>query len=290
MLTTVYVPSDFSEETRVSTLQLVVLALVQGITEFLPISSQAHLIFTDKALAYLGIIAAAPTAQDELTLIVAMHVGTLGAVLVYFWRDVWRMASDTARFFVGKPGPGAVLTLHLAVATIPVVIAGGALKIYADWDLRGTVLIASATLGFAILLFVTDRLCMTVRRIEHMRLGGALFIGMAQVLAIIPGTSRSGITMTAARAMGYERTEAARFSMLLSIPAIVAAGTLEGLELRATGNVQLTTDVAFAAILAFFSALVAIGLLMRWLARSSFTPFVVYRVVLGGFLLWQFYG
>lgn len=273
-----------------STLQLVVLALVQGITEFLPVSSQGHLILTDKALAYLGIIAAAPTAQDELALIVAVHIGTLGAVLLYFWRDVWRMTFDTARFFVGKPGPGAVLTLHLAIATIPVVAAGAALELYLDWDLRGTVLIASATLGFGILLLVADWLCLTVRRIEHMRLGGALFIGMAQVLALIPGTSRSGITMTAARAMGYERTEAARFSMLLSIPVIIAAGAFEGLKLHAAGNAQLTTDVAFAAVLAFVSALAAIGLLMRWLERSSFMPFVVYRVALGGFLLWQVYG
>ncbi len=272
------------------TLQLVALALVQGITEFLPISSQAHLILTDKGLVYLGLIAAVPSAQEELALIVAVHVGTLGAVLLYFRRDVWRIVRDTMRLFAGRRGPGAMLGFHLFIATIPVIAAGAALKYYGSWDLRGTVLIAAATLVFGILLFAADRLSMTIRRIEHLRILGALFIGLAQVLAFIPGTSRSGITMTAARAMGYERTEAARFSMLLSIPVIIAAGAVEALDLRAAGDAQLTIDVAFAAALAFVAALAAIGLLMRWLERSSFTPFVVYRVALGVFLLWQVYG
>jgi undecaprenyl-diphosphatase len=144
-------------------------------------------------------------------------------------------------------------------------------------------------LGFGVVLYVVDRSCLTVRRIEHMRWGGALAIGLAQVLALVPGTSRAGITMTAARALGYERTEAARFSMLLSIPVIAAAGVLEGFELWRAGDAELTLSVALAVAMAFGAALAAIGLLMRWLTRASFTPFVVYRVALGAALLWLAY-
>jgi undecaprenyl-diphosphatase len=151
--------------------------------------------------------------------------------------------------------------------------------------------IAWATLGFGILLWVIDRSGMTVRRIEHLGYGGALFIGFSQILALIPGTSRSGITMTAARLLGFERAEAARFSMLLAIPAIVAAGTLAGYDLYRTGDAQLTVDAFVAGGLALVTALVAIIAMMGWLRRASFLPFVLYRIALGGALLaWIYLG
>lgn len=266
---------------RVTELQLVVLGLVQGITEFLPISSSAHLIlvpvFTDWS--------------DQGPMIdVAVHVGTLGAAMVYFRRDLWLMLGGLRRLGGRQRDPGARLLLHVVVAAIPVVIAGAILEASIGLEsLRSPALIGWTMLGFGVLLYVTDRLNMTIRRIEHLTLGHALFIGVAQALSLVPGTSRAGVTMTAARALGYERGESARFSMLLAMPTIVAAGSLVGYKLYRLGDLALTADAAIAAGLAFVSALGAIGLMMAWLRRSSFTPFVLYRIVLGGFLLWWTY-
>ncbi|MFQ5959227.1 MAG: undecaprenyl-diphosphate phosphatase [Alphaproteobacteria bacterium] len=268
-------------EGRVSELHLVVLALVQGITEFLPISSSGHLILVPMLTGW---------PDQGLMFDVAVHVGTLGAVLLYFRRDVWHMLAGVARWIGGRRNPGAGLALLIVVATVPVVAAGAGLKYVGTDGLRNITVIGWTTLGFGVVLFAVDRWCLTVRRIEHMPVASAFAIGLAQVLALVPGTSRSGITMTAARALGYERQEAARFSLLLSIPVIIAAGALEGLELYETGDAGLTADVVFATALAFVSALAAIGFLMKWLRRASFTPFVIYRVGLGAYLLWLAYG
>ena len=265
---------------RVSGLQIVVLALVQGITEFLPISSQAHLILADEFFGW-------PDAG--LLIRVAVHVGTLGAVMVYFRRDLWMMLSGLGRLAGGRD-PGVRLALFLVIATVPVVAAGGIGAYYGVIDrLQEIEVIGWAMLGFGLLLYAADRFNMTIRRIEHLTLAHAVFIGVAQVLALIPGTSRSGITMTAARALGYERAEGARFSMLLSIPVIVAAGTHQGYKLYQIGDMELSAAALVAAGLAFVSALAAIGLMMAWLRRSSFTPFVIYRVALGAGLLWWAY-
>jgi len=157
-------------------------------------------------------------------------------------------------------------------------------------QLRSVEIIAWTTLIFGIVLWIADKIGMTINRLEHMRWGGALFIGLAQVLALIPGTSRSGITMTAARLMGYERADAAQFSMLLSIPVILGAGLLAGIDLQQSGDMALTMDVLLAAGLSFITALIAIAMLMSWLKRSTFTPFAIYRILLGGGLLVWIYG
>jgi undecaprenyl-diphosphatase len=131
---------------------------------------------------------------------------------------------------------------------------------------------------------------MTVRQIAHLTFRDALIIGLAQVLALIPGTSRAGITMTAGRLLGMERAAAAEFSLLLAIPAILGAGLLEGQTLYSSGNLALTKDAAIAAGLAFVTALIAVTLMMAWLKRASFAPFVMYRVVLGvGLLSWIYW-
>jgi len=265
----------------VTILHIVVLALVQGITEFLPVSSSGH-------LALVPIFTTWP--DQGLMMDVAVHVGTLIAVLLYFWRDVFMMAFGLWRFLRGRKDPGAKLAGYIVLATIPVVIVGYYLnKQYPD-ALRSITVIGWATLGFGVLLFLTDRFGMTLRRIEHLRISDALIIGLAQVLALIPGTSRSGITMTAGRLIGMERPDAARFSMLLSIPAILGAGTLKIMELIERGDAQLTNAAVSAAGLAFIAALISISILMAWLKRSSFTPFVIYRVLLGGGLLAIAYG
>ena len=149
--------------------------------------------------------------------------------------------------------------------------------------------IAWTTLGFGVLLWVADKFGMTLRTIEHLSWGGVLFIGLAQVLALIPGTSRSGITITAARLLGMERLEAARFSMLLSIPTILGAGVLSSYDLFKAGDMALGLDALIAATLAFLTAILAIWALMKWLRRSSFTPFVIYRILLAtGLLYWVY--
>ena len=266
-------------------LHITILALVQGITEFLPISSSGHLVLVWEMFDRLGWQVAEQAPSDRLVLDIAVHVGTLLAVCLYFWRDVVDMIAGVAKLALGKWTPGARLALYVVAGTIPLVIAGYLLKDLVSAVLRDVRIVAWATIGFGLLLFVGDRIGMTLRRIEHMTMGSAVAIGLAQVLALIPGTSRSGITMTAARFLGFERPEAARFSMLLAMPAILGAGTLAGLDIYRGGDLRLGADAAVAAAISFFVALAAIALMIRWLRRASFTPFVVYRLLLGGALL-----
>ena len=263
-----------------SLLHLVVLALVQGITEFLPISSSGHLILVPKFTDW---------PDQGLEIDIAVHVGTLIAVMLYFWRDIWGILVGLQRFAKGKRDPGAKLAFLVVVATIPVVIAGVLVAPYMS-AMRLISVIGWTSIIFGIALWVADRFGLTVRKVEHITYVDAIIIGVAQALALIPGTSRSGITMTAARMLGYERAEAARFSMVISIPTILAAGSKIGYDLYKEGNAQVTTDALYSGGLAFASALVAIWLLMAWLKRASFTPFVLYRVVLGVFLLAVAYG
>ncbi len=263
--------------------QLIVLALVQGITEFLPISSSGHLIL---------IPLLTPWPDQGVILDVAVHVGTLGAVVLYLWRDLLNI---TRGFFLGsRPTDSAVnyrqLALQIVVATIPVIVIGIVIKEALSTDLRTLPVIAWAMLGFGIILWLADRYAPAVRGLDTIGYRDALLIGLAQALALIPGTSRAGITITAARMLGYQRTEAARFSMLLSIPTIVAAGAIATLEILESGNWQLGHDALIGAALAFASALIAIILMMRWLKTATFTPFVIYRIILGVILLAIAYG
>jgi len=262
---------------------ILILAFIQGATEFLPVSSSGHLVITSTVLGF---------PDQGLTIDIALHVGTLLAVVIYFWRDVWEMTLGIIRMVTGRGGPAAKLVLNVLVATIPILIAGYFAQPYVIQYFRDIELIAWATIGFGILLYVADKIGMTVWRVEHLGLSHALIIGLAQVLALVPGTSRSGITMTAGRLLGMERFEAARFSMLLSIPTIIAAGTLAGIEIEVEGTLDLLgSDAAIAAGTGFISGLLAIAAMMAWLRHAGFTPFVVYRILLGGGILaWIHYG
>jgi undecaprenyl-diphosphatase len=270
-------------------LHLIVLALVQGITEFLPISSSGHLVLTWQVLDAQGWATPGQSDGDRLILDVAVHLGTLLAVVCYFRRDVGEMAAGLAGLATGRRNEGTRLAGLVLIATVPILLAGVALKDRITEHLRGEAVIAWATIGFALLLYLADRTGALARRLSRMRFGDAVVVGTMQILALVPGTSRAGITMTAARFLGYDRQEAARFSLLLAIPAILGAGALTGLDLYQSGNLRLGLDALIAASLAFLAALAAIWLMMRWLARASFTPFVVYRLFLGGVLLWLIY-
>ncbi len=264
-----------------SILHIAVLAIVQGITEFLPISSSGHLVLVPVFLE---------VPDQGLLIDVAVHVGTLGAVMLYLWRDLWTILLGLGRAAKGRSDPGARLAGYLVIATVPVVAAGFALNHYYPQGIRSLEVLGWATLGFGVLLFIADRVGMTLRRIEHLHVSDAIVIGLAQALALIPGTSRSGITMTAGRLLGMERADAARFSLLLSIPAVAGAGVLKGYELWSSGDVAVTGDAVLSAGFACAAALVAIALMMAWLRRASFTPFAFYRVALGGAILGMAYG
>jgi len=265
----------------VNLLQLVTIALVQGITEFLPISSQAHLILVPRVTGWC---------DQGLVIDIGVHLGTLLAVIVYFWRDCLGLVWGFFEAVLGKRTVAAQRAIHILIASIPALAAGFILKTQIGFDFRSLAVIGWTTLGFGILLWIADRWGRSEARIEHMTWRWALFIGCAQALALIPGTSRSGITMTAARMLGFERSEAARFSLLMAIPVILGASALAGLDLVRSDNVHLTTATAIAAGLAFLAALLAIAAMMRWLARASFAPFAAYRVVLGIALLTALYG
>jgi len=262
--------------------QIIALALVQGITEFLPISSSAHLILVPKVAGWV----------DQGPLIdVSLHIGTLFAVMLYFWRDMVTLLRGLGHLLTAKATPEARLLLLLILATLPVLAVGYVLlRTGIVNDLRNIEVIAWANLVFALVLWASDRLGLTIRRVEHATVFDAIVIGLAQVLSLVPGTSRSGITMTAARVLGYERPEAARFSMLLSIPTIAVIGASIALEIEDTGDAALRTNAALAAVLSFGTALLAIWFLMALLRRTTMFVFVAYRVVLGLALLAFAYG
>jgi len=258
-------------------LHLVILAIIQGVTEFLPISSSGHLVLIP-----------ATTGWDDQGAImdVAVHVGTLGAVLLYFRHDVGRLFNGAWQIATRRHSAETRLVWYVVVATVPLVIFGLVLHQTGAYDsLRSAKVIAWSMFGFGILLYAADRLGRFDMSMEAMSARHAVLIGLAQALALIPGTSRSGICITAARWLGFNRTEAARFAMLLSIPAIAAAGTLATLEIAESGDTALTGDALLAAAIAFVTALGAIALMMRWLENASYLPFVIYRLAFGGILL-----
>lgn len=258
--------------------QLFLVAIIQGVTEFLPISSSGHLILLPQLSGM----------QDQGQVIdVAVHVGTLFAVILYFWTDVRGAIAGLPRLLTGRiDTPGARLAFLLIIATVPAVIFGLVLKVSGLSDaMRNITVIGWTMLLFGLVLYWTDQRGTQSKRAKDWSLKEAVIMGTWQALALIPGTSRSGITITAARQLGYARGDAAKLSMLMSIPIIIASGTLLGLEVAANADAQAAKDGAIAAAFAFVSALLALSLMMRLLRSVSFTPYVIYRVVLGAILL-----
>ncbi|MGQ0486216.1 MAG: undecaprenyl-diphosphate phosphatase [Hyphomicrobiales bacterium] len=257
--------------------QIVVLALIQGITEFLPVSSSGHLLLVPLLTGW----------RDQgLMTDVMVHVGSLLAVVVYFWRDCVNLAAGAIEMLRGRSSAWGKLALLIVAATIPAVLFGLFLDMAGLMESFRTMpqIVAWNAIIFGILLYVCDRYGLVNRRLAHMSLLSAMIIGAAQALAIVPGTSRSGITMTAARALGFERPEAARFAFLLGIPSIGAAGVLKLTEAPAQG-IAISFAALLIAVLTFFVALGSITVLMRLVKFMSFLPFAIYRVLLGAALL-----
>lgn len=261
-----------------SLLYLFIVAIVQGITEFLPISSSGHLILLPMLTG----------AQDQGQAIdVAVHVGTLGAVILYFWRDVRIGLLGTPRMLIGKiDTPGSKLAFLLLVATLPVVLIGLVLKVTGLSDaMRNPTVIGWTMLFFGLVLYWFDQKSPAEKGESDWNLRDALKLGFWQAVALIPGTSRSGITITGARALGYTRADGAKIAMLMSIPTILASGILLGAEVVGDADWQMLKYAGIGALFAFGAALLALTLMMRLLRSVSFTPYVIYRVILGAVLL-----
>ncbi|ANU06932.1 undecaprenyl-diphosphate phosphatase [Paraurantiacibacter namhicola] len=261
-------------------LQQLIIAIVQGITEFLPISSSGHLIL----IPYLTDF------PDQGPLIdVAVHIGSLLAIVLYFRKDVAGLArGGFSAVGIGKDPVQRRLFWWIVIGTIPAVALGLFLKLggYLE-SFRFTDFVAVNLIVYGILLGVADRFGKEVKDYEDMTLRDAIIVGLAQALALFPGTSRSGATMTAARALGYKRVEAARFSFLLAIPAVAGAGLLAALDL-ADASAQMQWDAVVTGVFTFLAALATMMFLMNFLKRASMMVFVIYRVLLGLALLWFF--
>lgn len=263
-------------------LHLIILGIVQGITEFLPISSSAHLILVPRLLGDV---------DQGLMIDVGAHAGTLLAVVLVFWRDTWQMVRGSLDTVCRRDTESARLVQYLALATIPCVLAGAALINYQDVLMRHIPVIIVSNLVWGVALWWYDKVCVQEKTIrDHLTWKNALFVGLAQMIALVPGTSRSGITMTAARYLGFTRIESARLSLLLSIPITTGAvlAVLAKLLKHPLTDAELM-QFAVVAGLSFVTAIVAIFGLLKWLKRFSFLPFMIYRVALAIALLGWFY-
>ena len=261
-------------------LHAIVLALVQGLTEFLPVSSSAHLILLPRLLGWT---------DQGLAFDVAVHIGTLTAVIAYFRHDVMNLLSAWAKSCVSwQLDADARLAWLVVLGTIPVAVAGLLLHDFIEGALRSPVVIAIATIGFGVILGLSDVRGRKIRTETSLRVTDVLWIGLAQALALIPGTSRSGITMTAALALGLTRSAAARFSFLLSVPVILMAGGYESLQLLQQAEPVAWGSIVLGTVVAGVSAYLSIHFFMQLIEKVGMLPFVIYRLLLGVLLLLLF--
>ncbi len=258
-------------------LEVIVLALVQGLTEFLPISSSAHLILVPKVFGW---------PDQGLAFDVAVHLGTLFAVVLVFRHEIWAILSSWSCAMVGKDHDQADAHLgwSLLIASIPVVVTGFLFEDFVETSLRSALVIAFTTAFFGVLLWLADRRRKSVDDEHAVTYRMAFLIGVAQVFALIPGTSRSGVTITACLALGLSRETAARFSFLMSIPAICGASLLETIELINHGGFVDWSLIGFGLIAAFLSAYLCIKLFLQTIDKIGMLPFMIYRLVLAAIL------
>lgn len=254
------------------------LAFIQGMTEFLPVSSSGHLVLFAK-YANFG---------DQGQMIdIALHIGSLIAVVLYFFTTIKGMVIDLCKnkLLPKFSNTNVRLAYYLIFATMPAIIIGGIMSYWGmDW-VRSIKLIGWVQIFYAILLWWADTKFMVNKNISDMSLKEALIIGFAQCLAFIPGTSRSGVTITAGRLLGFNRSEIAKFSMLLSVPSIMAAGILAAYVLYHSAEVTKIAMAYQAVVFSFVFSFIAIWFMMTWLRTKTFLPFVIYRILLGIALL-----
>ncbi|MGH8481874.1 MAG: undecaprenyl-diphosphate phosphatase [Nevskiaceae bacterium] len=262
-------------------IQAVVLALVQGLTEILPISSSGHLVLVPHFLGW---------PDQGLAYDVALHLGTLFAVAAYFRREVAGMAVSWAGSLAGRPlDDAARFAWRLLLATVPAALAGLLFNDAIEQHLRSPKVVAVTLIAYGVLLGLADRYAPARRGDAETTWRDALLIGAAQALALVPGTSRSGITMTAGRLLGLTRIGAARFSFLMSIPVIAIAGGYKFLQLALGEQAVDWGLIGIGMAVAFASTLASIHLLLLLVQRYSFMPFVAYRLALGAVLVYVFF-
>ena len=257
-------------------LQYFIIGIVQGFTEFLPISSSGHLVIVSQLTSW----------QDQgLFTDVAVHVGTLLAVIIYLRSHIIELIKNFFSFQITQNDN----LIKIIIATVPAVIVGFFIFDFVQLYFRDIKVVAVTSIVFAALLFVADHFKMKISSLESMSYIQAFIIGMFQVLAFIPGASRAGVTITGARFLGFDRSSAAIFSMLLSIPIILASLVLTSLDLMSSSEVNLNLyQSLFAAIIACITALLSINIMMQIIQKSTFNIFIIYRVILG-FILLYFY-
>ena len=264
------------------TIHIIVLALIQGVTEFLPISSSGHLILPSGLLGW---------PDQGLAFDVAVHVGTLLAVVAYFRHDIVNISGAwLSDFYKSEQSPNSQLGWYIILATIPAGLAGLIFNDFIETHLRTTLVIALTTIFFGLLLGWADHIGQSSKRhdLTQLTISLVLIIGCAQAIALIPGTSRSGITITAALFCGLHRQSAAQFSFLLAIPIIILSGGYKALQLL-DDPIASWNDLLLGIAVSAISAFICIFYFMKFINRIGMIPFVIYRLVLGGgLLIWIF--
>ncbi len=257
-------------------LQYFIIGIVQGFTEFLPVSSSGHLVLVSELTSW----------QDQgLFTDVAVHVGTLLAVIIYLRSHITTLIKSFCSFQLANNDN----LIKIIIATIPAVIVGFFIFDFVQLYFRDIKVVGVTSVVFAALLFAADHFKMKISSWENMSYVQAFIIGMFQILAFIPGASRAGVTITGARFLGFDRSSAAIFSMLLSIPIILASLVLTSFDLMSSANENINLyQSLFAAFVACITALVSINIMMRIIQSSTFNIFIIYRVLLG-FILLYFY-
>jgi undecaprenyl-diphosphatase len=254
-------------------LQYFLIGIIQGVTEFLPISSSGHLVLFAQLTNW----------EDQgLFTDIAVHFGTLFAVIIYLRKDIYYFFTNIFQFKIFEDQ----IIFKIILATLPAIILGYFIYDYVSLYFRSIQLIALSSIVFAIILFFADRVKMESKGWNRVTYIEALIVGLFQVLAFIPGASRAGVTVTGARLLGYDRVNAARFSMILSIPIILASMTLSLINILNEEYVVVNLYQSFfASLVAFITALLSIIFLMRFIKKANFNIFIIYRIVLGIILL-----
>lgn len=272
-----------------SILQAILLGIIQGLTEFLPISSTAHLTIAGKLMNLIS----AEHPEQWTAFIAVIQLGTLAAVLLYFARDI---ASITRAFLaenlkhrtpLSQQSTNARMGWYVILGSVPIVIVGVALKKIIEGSLTKELsIIAASLIGLAIILWIAERVATFAKDIENITWKDSLLVGLAQCVALIPGASRSGTTITAGLFLGMKRDTAARFSFLLSIPAVLGSGLLEFYQSMKYLSSDGLITLAIATIASAISGYATIALLLRFLRTHSTTVFIIYRILLGIVLFW----
>ena len=261
-----------------TTIQIIVLAVVQGLTEFLPISSSGHLVLVPYLIEWT---------DQGLAFDVAVHFGSLLAVVAFFREDIAGLLRGGVQLLGGDMrSPQPYMALAIGLGTIPAAVAG---LLFASWieeNLRDPSIIVYTLAGYGVLMAMADRLAPRHRNITEVRIRDALLIGVAQALALVPGTSRSGVTITTGRLLGFERQDAARFSFLLSAPVILLATVYKGAELVLGDEAVAWGQLALGGVVSAIVAYLSIEFFMRFVTRIGLAPFAIYRLALAGVILY----